>query len=215
MAIEPVKIPQNVYIEDRIVGPLTLRQTMIMALGGGLSYGLYITLAKASGGHLGIVPTVIVWIPCGLAVIFALIRINDLSLFRICLLLIERLNKPSQRTWAPRKGLTIHIRTSNAMEEKTRKEVEDEQKIRAANVKTESRIEELSSLLDHPIVPLEGDHAAPTAPAMPLSEPSEPEEMRSEPQQPRRPVDPKRIRASEDSDDLSAYSGVFRDISPS
>ena len=40
MPIEPVKIPQNVYIEDRIVGPLTLRQTLIMAIGGGFSYAL-------------------------------------------------------------------------------------------------------------------------------------------------------------------------------
>lgn len=211
MAIDPVKIPQNVYIEDRIVGPLTLRQTMIMALGGGLSYGIYIVFAKANGGHLGYVGTALAWVPCGIAVIFALIRINDLSLFRMLLLLIERLNKPSKRLWAPRKGLTIHIRTNSTIEEKTPQQVAAEKQAQETSIQTESKIQELSTLLDRPLTPV-SDEAQKQPPSTPeaAAEP-EPEERSF-----RLPVDPKRISAEDDSnDDLSAYRGVFRDISPS
>src|SRR3989344_7835262 len=111
MAIEPVKIPQNVYIEDRIVGPLPLRQPLIMAIGGGFSYMMYASLTKTYG-QLGIVVTVLVWIPAAIAVLFALVKVNDLSLMRICMLLFEKFNKSHERTWTPRKGLSINIRTS-------------------------------------------------------------------------------------------------------
>src|SRR3989338_8849472 len=100
MSIDPVKIPQNVYIEDRIVGPLTLKQIIIITLGAGFSYAMYSSLIK-SFGSLSIPTTVIVWSPAFIAAAFALIRINDLSLMRICFLMLERFNKPSVRTWAP------------------------------------------------------------------------------------------------------------------
>lgn len=148
MPIEPVKIPQNVYIEDRIVGPLTLRQTLIMAGGGGFSYALWAILNKAYGG-LPIVITVLVWLPALLAAIFALVKINDLSLVRICFLLLERVNKPSVRTWAPRRGISINIRSSllpmKEEEEQTRKK--REAALNAAE-RTHEKIEQLSSLLD-------------------------------------------------------------------
>ena len=72
MPIEPVKIPQNVYIEDRIVGPLTLRQIIMIAVGGGFSYALYASIAK-SYGPPNLIVTVLVWLPAILSAIFALV----------------------------------------------------------------------------------------------------------------------------------------------
>mgnify|MGYP003346360286 CR=1 FL=1 len=62
MPIEPIKIPQNVYIEDRIVGPLTLKQVIIVTIGGGFSYALWAMLSKTYGA-ISIPIQVMVWLP--------------------------------------------------------------------------------------------------------------------------------------------------------
>lgn len=113
MPIEPVKIPQNVYIEDRIVGPLTLKQIIISMLGMGFSYALWASIAKAYGSvplHI----TVIVWIPAAIALMFAFVRINDLSMSHILFLTIERFSKPQIRVYGPRRGLTVQTRSFTA-----------------------------------------------------------------------------------------------------
>ncbi len=141
MPIEPVKIPQNVYIEDRIVGPLTLKQTIILMIGGGFSYMLYAAIQKTYG-HVSIPVTVIAWSPLAVAALFALVRVNDLSLTRICMLLIERMNKPSVRTWAPRAGISITVRTSV-------KPADARPAAQApAQATTQSQIQQLSSVMD-------------------------------------------------------------------
>ncbi len=144
MSIDPVKIPQNVYIEDRIVGPLTLRQTIIMTLGGGFSYAIYATMQKATG-HVDLVSTIIAWTPAAITALFALIKVNDLTLMKICFLLIEKMNKAPIRTFGPRRGITINIRTSAAPKEEDPAKVE--QRNREAE-KNRTSIRELSSIVD-------------------------------------------------------------------
>lgn len=120
MPIEPVKIPQNVYVEDRIVGPITLRQLIILGLGAGLSYVLYGTATKT--GPVSLPLTIALWSPTLVAAAFAFLRVNDLSLFNIILLMIEHANKPSQRVWSQHPGISIAIIThaaSNGETEKT------------------------------------------------------------------------------------------------
>ncbi len=142
MPIEPVKIPQNVYIEDRIIGPVTLRQIIIIAIGGGFSYIIFGSLQKA----LGTVPiplAIIAWIPAAIAAIFAMVKVNDLSITRILLLLLESTQKPSKRTWAPRTGISINFRTNaKVVEEKSAKKSATE------TVRPEAQLKELSSAMD-------------------------------------------------------------------
>src|SRR3989338_9912713 len=104
MPIEPVKIPQNVQIEDRIIGSITLRQLIITILGGGVSYILWSSFGKMYGG-LGPVGMVLCFIPTIVAVSFAFIKIYDLSLLRITFLYIEKAIKPGTRIWTPRIGI--------------------------------------------------------------------------------------------------------------
>ncbi len=111
MPIDAVKIPQNVYIEDRIVGPLTLRQILTVALGGGFSYILYITAQKLYGTP-NLVLTIILWIPAALSVVFAFVTVNDLSIFRLLLLAFESMNKPNTRLFEPRVGISVNIKTA-------------------------------------------------------------------------------------------------------
>lgn len=145
MPIEAVKIPQNVYIEDRIIGPLTLRQIILMAIGGGISYAVYATLVKMYG-TVDIVTTVVVWMPAVIFAAFAIVKINDLSLSRIVLLTAERLSKAPIRTWTPRTGISINIRVQAKLNEeenlKKRKVVQKQES------EAEKKIHELSGMLD-------------------------------------------------------------------
>jgi len=113
MPIEPVKIPQNVYIEDRIVGPLTLRQVIICAIGCGFSYAMYSMVSKAYGS-VALPLTIMLWVPGVLSIIFAFLKFNDLTMLQMMLLTIERMSKAPVRVWTPRKGISITIRTGSS-----------------------------------------------------------------------------------------------------
>ena len=219
MPIDPVKIPQNVYIEDRIVGPLTLRQTLIMAGGGGFSYALFALMNKAYG-HLSIVGTVFVWIPAAIAAIFALVRVNDLSLLRISLLLLEKMQKPPVRTWAPRRGIVINIHTQAAA---MKQQQEKHQKEMVLESQTQTKIEELSTTVDQAFEQEQKKETEETEdihssvpPALSGTEGSVASVASVSSEAPSRlPVDPARVGVDQKKDDsfhqLSDLS-VFRDI---
>jgi len=205
MPIEPIKIPQNVYIEDRIVGPLTLKQILIVALGNGISYAMYAMLAKNQGG-VSVPVIALLWIPGAISVIFAFVKINDLSMFRLCLLLFERINKPVLRTWAPRRGIIINIRTFSTVDDKhVHKAVEK------LAEKRPQRIDELSAALDDlPQIPADDEPLSPADEQLPAEEPAV------------RPVDRSRITASvvqapavdTVAPPKSGSVSLFRDLSP-
>lgn len=91
------KIPQNVGIEDKIVGPLTLRQLIILAVGCGISYVLFAIMSKLY--ELNILEYIIIAIPAVLAAAFALIKINDVPLIKFLFLFLEFSIKPKKRIW--------------------------------------------------------------------------------------------------------------------
>jgi PrgI family protein len=91
------KIPQNVGIEDKIVGPLTLRQLIIIAVGVGVSWVLFSIFNKLY--ELNVIEDAVIAMPGLLSVAFALIRINDLSLTKYIFLLLEFSIKPKKRMW--------------------------------------------------------------------------------------------------------------------
>lgn len=115
MPIEAVKIPQNVYVEDHIIGPITLKHLLILGIGAGISYVLFASVQNA--GVTNVVFLGAAWIPAVISAAFAFVRINDLSLFNIILLSIEGFNKPSQRYWSPYPGISINLITSQHAKE--------------------------------------------------------------------------------------------------
>ena len=115
MPIEAVKIPQNVYVEDRIIGPITLKQLFITGIGVGIGYMCYAIAIKAGIRSLPVL--VVCWTPAVIAAAFAFLKINDLSLLSIILLAIESMNKPNQRYWSPHPGLSINLITRQATKE--------------------------------------------------------------------------------------------------
>ena len=150
MPIESVKIPQNVYVEDHIIGPVTLRQLLITGIGAGIGYGLFATVQKA--GVTNIVALGACWIPTVIFAAFAIFKINDLSLFSIILLSIEGFNKPNIRYWSPHGGLSINLITKQTvknLDDATAKATTNIQKLSEITRQMEKRQQELSKLSMH------------------------------------------------------------------
>lgn len=181
MTIDPVKIPQNVYVEDRIIGSITLRQIIICLLTGGLSYGIFSSMKTA--GILSAVTGMLAWTPFIIGAAFAFVKINGISLTRFCLLIMEKIDKPAIRRYAPQRGIVISISTASMKSEhEIMKEKQAEEAKRRAEEK-HNRIHELSELLDK----------GPADPETSGEVSSVPAEIRST--QPTLPVDRSRVRA--------------------
>jgi hypothetical protein len=90
------KIPQNVQIEDKIVGPLTLKQLIYLGAGGGISYAIYVALASKY--------YIEVWIwfvlpPVLITLAFTFIKINGIPFAKWILLMTEYFYNPRKRTF--------------------------------------------------------------------------------------------------------------------
>src|SRR3990167_7012089 len=90
------KIPQNGQREDTIIGPITLRQLIILGIGGGIGYVIYLTLAKKYFIEIWLPPVLFVGL---LTVAFAFVKIRNLSFLKYLLLLIVYNLIPRKRTW--------------------------------------------------------------------------------------------------------------------
>jgi len=90
------KVPQNVQMADKIVGPLTLKQLGILGGGGGFAYVIYVILGKTYYWEIWVPPVAIVVI---ITVLFAFIKIHNVSFSKFLILLIEHLLIPRRRMW--------------------------------------------------------------------------------------------------------------------
>jgi len=91
------KIPQNVGIEDKIVGPFSLRQLIMVAGGVGVSWVLFAIMSKLY--ELNMIEYAVIALPGLLSVAFALVRVNDQTLLKYIMLLMEFSMKPKRRLW--------------------------------------------------------------------------------------------------------------------
>lgn len=137
------KIPQNVAIEDKIVGPLTLRQLIMLAIGFGISYTLFAILSKMY--ELNIIEYIIIALPGLVAVAFALVKINGIPLLKFFFLFLEFSIKPKKRIWDHRgiASLVSPDLTEMPKEGAPKEEAELDQKSKKAK-----NLKELTNVLD-------------------------------------------------------------------
>ncbi|MFA5792838.1 MAG: PrgI family protein [Candidatus Gracilibacteria bacterium] len=118
------KIPQNVQIEDKIVGPLTLKQLIVLGVGGGFSYVIYVTLAKTYYWQVWLIP---VAIPAILTLLITFVKIGGIPFGKWCFLMIEYFVNPKKRTFvmggADNYSVTLFAEKPKAVQTNT--EVED------------------------------------------------------------------------------------------
>lgn len=135
------KIPQNVQQEDKIVGPLTLKQLIIVAVGGGASYFVYISLSKLYVLQVWLPFTAI---PALLTLAVAFLKINGIPFLKFSLLEFERLLKPSKRRFVKGSGEVYQSCLAQIKPLKTaKKKINKEEEVK--NMKD---INELTKILD-------------------------------------------------------------------
>ena len=135
------KIPQNVGIEDKIVGPFSLRQLIILAIGGGISYTLFAITARIY--ELNVLEYILIALPAIFSLMAAMVKIHNVSFTKYVFLTLEMAIKPKRRMWDHR-GIAALVQPDLS------------EKKAATTQKSESVIEEkknvnlrdLSSLLD-------------------------------------------------------------------
>ncbi len=88
------QVPQFIEVEDKIVGPLTLKQFLYLAAAGGLSFMLFFYVQFLLWLVFSIILT-------GAAVSLAFVKINGRPLIRIILSAISFYWQPQTYVWQP------------------------------------------------------------------------------------------------------------------
>lgn len=135
------KVPQDVQREDRIVGPLTLRQLIICGIGFSISYAIYTFLGRDYELITALIPVILIAL---VTIIFAFVKPLDLVFERYILFWLESILLPAKRYWL--KGTADPSRMayvpSQAAPEKIKKVDPN------TELKKKKSIEEITKILD-------------------------------------------------------------------
>lgn len=139
------KVPQDVGIEDKIVGPLTLRHLIILGVGGGLAYFLYITLIKSYYMEVWLPPVALVSI---ITLAIAFLRIQHIAFTKWVLLMIESAMLPHKRIWDKRESTQFLFSHSISKKKPSKGKEKEKQEKALKKEKQASQLEELTKTLD-------------------------------------------------------------------
>lgn len=140
--MQQFKIPVDVQVEDKIVGPLTLRQLVIIGIGGGIAYAIYVLLQPKYIWTVWAPPVLFIVI---LTLAFAFVRIHDMSFFKAILAFIEFSLIPKNRVWKQGEGdIMISVINPPKLKEPTKKETKKSE----TDISKEKKIEELTKILN-------------------------------------------------------------------
>ena len=135
------KVPQDVQRADRIVGPLTWKQLIILGVGGGICYAIYVTLAKKYFIEIWLPPIIVIG---GATVAMTFLKIYGLSFERFLMSFIEYHFLPKKRVWQKGQAETFVSYLSRKKEDKKLKTAQTNKK----DTKKKKSIKELSQILD-------------------------------------------------------------------
>lgn len=138
------KVPQNVQREDKIVGPLTLRQLIICGAGGGIAYAIYVSLGKDYHWITWFPPVAVIVL---VTILFAFIRPLDLTFAKFLLTYLEFILLPQKRSWIQASAEVLISTYDWQTKPKSKAEIKAEEKAREIEEKTK-KIMELSKILD-------------------------------------------------------------------
>ena len=137
------KVPQNVQMADRIVGPLTLRHMIIIGAGGGLAYLVYVILARTYYWEVWFPPVLIISL---ITLAAAFLRIYNVSFGKFLILLLESILIPRKRVWR-KADAEVTITSIPQKPKNTNKKISKEKKEKAEQ--TIKKIKNISEILDN------------------------------------------------------------------
>ena len=129
------KVPQNIDLEDKIVGPLTLIQFLYLLAGGVIDYLLFLSL---KGSYIFWVLAVPVSI---LALALAFLKIQDQPLSYFIKAGLIYLQRPKKRLWL-RQGLQMPIIKAGPQKQEKEEIIAPKRRIE------KSELEKLAQMLD-------------------------------------------------------------------
>ncbi len=138
------KVPQDVQREDRIVGPLTLRQLIICGIGGGIAYAIYVILGKYYEPISSAIPAIVIVL---ITILFAFIRPLDLTFTKFILVYLEFQLLPRKRPWIQASG-EVFFNPFLTPKTKSKADKKAEEKAKQMTDKSK-KLEEISKILDH------------------------------------------------------------------
>lgn len=136
------KVPQDVLRPDKIVGFLTLRQLIIVGIGGGTAYSLYIVLSKQYLLEIWLPPVIFISV---ITLAFAFFRYRDLPFEKLVLVFIEYKFRPRARTWQKMQGDVIRSVLSQSIGQTQDKK---ETAPKMTEYDRRKKLEEISRLVD-------------------------------------------------------------------
>lgn len=86
------KVPQNIDIEDRILGPLTMVQFIYAVIGGGLCYTIYVSIPTPFSYFL--IAPIAFFVVC-----LDFVKINERPFLIFLISILEFNTTPRQRVW--------------------------------------------------------------------------------------------------------------------
>ncbi len=134
------KVPQNVQREDTIVGPLTLKQLIICAIGFTIAYGIYVALANLYLWITWLPPVTLVVL---ITLAFAFIKPLDLSFTKYVLIFIEFSLLPKKRLWVKTSGEVLIPKKTPG-----KKDTEKNDKKKEEIINKQQKFEQLQKFLD-------------------------------------------------------------------
>lgn len=133
------KVPQDVQREDTIIGPLTLKQMIIIGVGGGLAYGIYVSLSKTYFIEIWLPPVAIISI---ITLAFAFLKVHSLPFHEFLMDFIEYHLLPRKRIWIQGTALPFVSSLEKKKEKQTKLKLAKDE-----SGKTKS-LKELTEVLD-------------------------------------------------------------------
>ncbi|MFA6917967.1 MAG: PrgI family protein [Candidatus Gracilibacteria bacterium] len=134
------KVPQDVQREDTIIGPITLRQLIILGIGGGITYAIYVSLAKTYYTEVWLPPVAIVG---GFTLAFAFLKVHELPFYLFLMYLLEYNLLPKKRIWIQGTG-TPFISPFETIPQK-----QDLKALEKLDNKSKKSLKELANIVDN------------------------------------------------------------------
>lgn len=137
------KVPQNVQMADKIVGPLTLRHMIIIGAGGGFAYLIYVILARTYYWEIWFPPVLIISL---ITLAAAFLKIHNVTFGKFLILLLESFLVPRKRIW---RKADAEVRITGELAKKKKDTKADRKKKHEKAERTMKKIKNISEVLDN------------------------------------------------------------------
>lgn len=117
------KVPQDVQREDQILWFITLRQLIMLMVGFGISYMIFVKMKQQY--DLNTVEMIFIWLPAAIMAAFAFLKIKGIELFHFVSLIVEQIFfRNGKRYWIAGAGEPF-VSTTVSVKSLNKKNVEE------------------------------------------------------------------------------------------